>query len=234
MIDIFDKKTLENKFAEDFSSPTFPILADLYLSEGDIKRAKKVCEVGLEHCNNNTDGKFILAKIFLEEENYLETEKYLKIVVNENPAHFNGFRMLINIEIKLKRSTKTIKKFIDHLLRFIPNDTECKNWLKELNIPIKNIVPQDSQPAKINQEKNVEKKPKLNESLDIKTTKPKPEIYNVDESMATFTMVQVLKSQNHYNQALAVLNVLESMGRDKKKIDIEKEKIYKYLSESIK
>ena len=61
MIDILDKKMLEKKFADDFASPLFPILAEIYLSEGDIKRAKKVCEVGLDHDSTNTDGKFIIA-----------------------------------------------------------------------------------------------------------------------------------------------------------------------------
>ena len=38
--------------------------------------------------------------------------------------------------------------------------------------------------------------------------------YEVVESMATFSMVQVLKSQKHYNQALAVLDKLKSNGAD--------------------
>jgi len=42
MIDITDKKSLENIFAQDFGSPYFPILADLYLQEGDFRRAKTV------------------------------------------------------------------------------------------------------------------------------------------------------------------------------------------------
>ena len=52
--------------------------------------------------------------------------------------------------------------------------------------------------------------------------------------MATFTMVQVLKSQQHYNQALAVLEVLESMGQDNGKISLEKDEILKCISESQK
>ena len=41
------KNHLEDAFAEDFSTPLFPLLADIYLAEGDIKRAAKVCEIGL-------------------------------------------------------------------------------------------------------------------------------------------------------------------------------------------
>ena len=63
MIDITDKIALESIFAEDFSSPYYPILANLYLQEGDLRRAKKVCEIGLDHDSSNADGKFILAKV---------------------------------------------------------------------------------------------------------------------------------------------------------------------------
>jgi hypothetical protein len=55
--------------------------------------------------------------------------------------------------------------------------------------------------------------------------------YNIDKSMATFTMVQVLKSQKHYNQALVVLDLLESMGLDKRKIEKEKVNILQCISD---
>ena len=84
MIDIMDKKTLENRFADNFGSPLFPILADMYLAEGDIRRARKVCEVGLDHDSTNTDGKFVLARIAITEEKFTAADKLLKQVVNEN------------------------------------------------------------------------------------------------------------------------------------------------------
>ena len=70
----------------------------------------------------------------------------------------------------------------------------------------------------------------------IKTNRaPAPEknhSYNVDTSMATFTMVQVLKSQKHYGQALSVLEALDSAGQDKNKINLEKEALLQCISES--
>jgi hypothetical protein len=70
----------------------------------------------------------------------------------------------------------------------------------------------------------------------IKTNKaPAPKkshTYNVDTSMATFTMVQVLKSQKHYGQALSVLEALESAGQDNNKINQEKEVLLRCISES--
>ena len=55
--------------------------------------------------------------------------------------------------------------------------------------------------------------------------------YDIDKSMVTFTMVKVLKKQKHFNQALAILNLLEDMDSDKEKIKKEKEEILQSLSE---
>jgi len=228
MIDILDKKTLENRFAEDFGSPLFPILATMYLSEGDIYRARKVCEVGLDHDTSNVDGKFIFSKVAMYEEKYTAAEKLLKSVVNENPAHFNGLRMLIRLEIKLNRSPKTIQNYIKRLLRFIPEDSECKEWMEQLQSIPNESVSQEKVGVEIvtlKMRPKVVEAPKKTKSIGNKT-------YNVDKSMATFSMVQVLVSQKHFNQALAVLGVLESMGQDKNKIGKEKEEIMRHISES--
>ena len=56
---LFKKIFPEAKFANNFASPIYPILADIYLLEGDLKRAKKVCEIGLDHNPHNIDGKYI-------------------------------------------------------------------------------------------------------------------------------------------------------------------------------
>ena len=54
MIDALDKKMLESKFADDFASPYYPMLAELYLNEGDVSRARKVCEIGLGYDINES------------------------------------------------------------------------------------------------------------------------------------------------------------------------------------
>jgi len=226
MINILDKKTLENSFADDFSTPFFPILAEKYLSEGDVRRAKKVCEVGLDYNPTNSDGGFIFAQVAMVEENYRFAEKCLKWVVDENPMHFNGLRMLIEIEMKLKRSQKTTQSYINRILRFIPQDVECMQWMEQL-------------------QSSTKKTPLQNEASDIKkselehlssvedgiiTEANNEQKYNVDRSMATFTMVQVLKSQKHYNQALEVLDLLDSNGEDKRKIEEERNNIMLSIS----
>ena len=218
MIDLTNKKNLETKFAEDFATPLYPILADMYLLEGDFTRARKVCEVGLDHDSTNVDGKYILGKVAVAENKLTLAEKWLKQVVNENPAHFTALRLLINVEIKLKRSAKTIQVYISHLLQFIPCDEECLKWLNEINAS-GDLVDSKTLPDSTAQ--------KAAEPIIKKS-------YEIVESMATFTMVKVLKSQKYFHQALAVLELLKSKGRDGERISGEKAEIELLIKESIK
>ena len=218
MIDLTDKKLLETKFAEDFATPIYPILADMYLLEGDLARARKVCEVGLDHDSTNVDGKYVLGKVAVAENKLTLAEKWLKQVVNENPAHFTALRLLINVEIQLKRGVKTIQAYINHLLQFIPHDEECLKWLNEINAS-GDLVDSKTLPNSTAQ----------------KTTEPIIEkSYAIVESMATFTMVKVLKSQKHFHQALAVLEILKAKGRDGERIAGEKAEIGLLIKDSTK
>ena len=218
MIDLTNKKFLETKFAEDFASPFYPMLADLYLLEGDLARARKVCEVGLDHDSTNVDGKYILGKVAVAENKLTLAEKWLKQVVNENPSHFTALRLLINVEIQLKRGVKTIQTYINRLLQFIPYDEECLKWLNEINAS-SDLVDSKTLP----------------DSTPQKTTEPIIEkSYEIVESMATFTMVKVLKSQKHFHQALAVLEILKAKGRDGERISGERAEIQQLIKDSTK
>ncbi len=218
MIDLTNKKFLETKFAEDFASPFYPMLADMYLLEGDLTRAKKVCEVGLDYDSTNVDGKYILGKVAVAENKLTLAEKWLKQVVNENPAHFTALRLLINVEIQLKRGVKTIQAYINHMLQFIPHDEECLKWLNEIGA-LGDLVDSKTLP----------------DSTTQKTTEPIIEkSYEIVESMATFTMVKVLKSQKHFHQALAVLEILKAKGRDGGRISGERTEIQQLIKDSTK
>jgi tetratricopeptide (TPR) repeat protein len=223
MIDILDKKMLESTFADDFASPYYPILAELYLQEGDLSRARKVCEIGLDHDSTNVDGKFVFAKVAMAEEKFTVAEKWLKKVVDENPAHFNALRMLIRLEFQLSRSQKTIQNYINRILQFLPEDPECMEWLK--NIQALETVEPAPGPT--------ETKPEKNSSIQS----PKPDTekkYKIEKAMATLTMAQVLESQRHYHEALAVIDVLESNGQDSNQIARKKEEILQHISASKK
>ena len=224
MIDITDKKSLEVAFAQNFASPYFPILAELYLQEGDLRRAKLVCEVGLKHNLGNDFGKFILAKVALAEDKPTIAEKWLKQVVIDNPGNFNALRMLIRLEFSLSRSPKTINKYIQYILQYLPNDVECQNWL--MTIP--------NATDKASERKKEMELLKSNDQVSNESpvvAKSTDDInYKVEESMATFTMLQVLKTQKHYQQALAVLKLLESKNMDADRISKERSEIRSLLS----
>ena len=224
MINITHKKNLEEAFAQDFGSPYFPILAELYLQEGDIRRAKIVCKLGLEHGSMNDCGKFILAKIALAEGKFTLAERWLKQVINENPSNFNALRILIRLEISLKRSSITIKKYIQHILHYIPKDIECRNWLRNISDRLqedKGIIT-----SKKNDDENLNGNPKI-------VSKPiKDNNYNVKKSMATFTMLKVLKSQKHYKQALTILKMMEAENLDAERILKERSEIQDLLTKA--
>ena len=225
MIDILDKKMLESTFADDFASPYYPILAELYLQEGDLSRARKVCEIGIDHDSTNIDGKFVFAKVKMAEEKFTAAEKWLKKVVNENPAHFNALRMLIRLEFQLSRSQKTIQNYINRILQFLPEDSECMEWLKNIQA-LETVEPT---PSPVLTETKPEKK--------VSIQRPKPDTeknYKIEKTMATLTMAQVLESQRHYHEALAVLDVLESNGQDSSQIAQKKEEILQHISASKK
>ena len=225
MIDILDKKMLESTFADDFASPYYPILAELYLQEGDLSRARRVCEIGLDHDSTNIDGKFVFAKVAMAEEKFTVAEKWLKKVVDENPAHFNALRMLIRLEFQLSRSQKTIQNYINRILQFLPEDAECMEWMKNIQA-LETVEPT---PSPVLTETKPEKK--------VSIQRPEPDTekkYKIEKAMATLTMAQVLESQRHYHEALAVLDVLESNGQDSNQIARKKEEILQHISASKK
>ena len=175
----------------------------------------------MNHDSSNVDGKFILAKVAQAENKKVVAEKWLKQVIVDNPAHFNALRMLIKLEIQLKRSSNTIKNYVHKLLQYLTYDAECDHWLNDINTPhTESISNEDVSTSTKHEEVKLEE-------VDEKT-------YEVVESMATFTMVQVLKSQHHFHQALAVLNVLESRGNDSDRISREKGEVQQLIAKNRK
>ena len=118
------KKELEKEFANNFASPVFPILSELYLQDKDYSRAEKVCKIGLENDSNNLIGKYILSKIYLINNDVLKAEKLLKEVVNLDQNNINALLTLIEVQKKLKRSSNSIKKLINKAYCILPNNKE--------------------------------------------------------------------------------------------------------------
>ncbi len=226
-----DKIFLENKFAEDFGTPYFPVLADLYLQYKDLPRTRKVCEIGLKHDAYNTDGKYILSKVNLLENKLAPAEQLLKQVVDENPVHINALRILIEVQTSLKRSKNSTQKYVYKLGELLPDDDQVVNWNSQVTESTKETIePKEKETI---QEKPIPKKPKS----DVKKQKPKQvqvatqDEFKITPNMATFTLVNVLKAQQHFNQALAVLTMLENKGGDAEKISQLRTELGALLSE---
>ncbi len=207
---MYNKQDLEKKFANDFGSPYFPILAEFYMNEGDLLRAKQVCKLGLSHDQHNAVGKIILAKIAMVEEKPTIAEKWLKKAINNDASNFLALRMLIRIEFILKRKHQTIIEYINMILHFLPNDVEANEWLKKI--------------SSINTNNKKEVVKKITSKKIIKSSSI-PKKYEITNTMATFTMLEVLKKQKSYQQALLVLNFLEQKKTDLPRIKKERELI---------
>ena len=180
-------KELETMFADDFSSPIFPLLADYYLKDSQLNRALKVCKIGLINNPDNLYGEFILSQILLKDKNFLEAEKKLKKIVN-NSINIKALILLVDVLIKLNRSQITIQKYIAILNKHIPNHKKVKLYKKEyLSSEYKSIVKSP---------KKIIKKPTLNVVINNK--------------LATKTMFDLLLKQKKYYHALEVLNIMKS------------------------
>ena len=62
-MDLTNQIELELYFADHFDTILFPVLAELYLDQNDLRRARKVCDIGLKYNQNDVSGLYILAKI---------------------------------------------------------------------------------------------------------------------------------------------------------------------------
>ena len=117
---------LEHLFAEDFSSPLFPILANYYFNFSKFNKALKVCQIGLKHNPNNLVGKYILAKTHIMENNIFKAEKLLKQIVSLDQCNMEALMTLIKIELSLKRSNKTINQYLLLAVTRIPNNKKIR------------------------------------------------------------------------------------------------------------
>ena len=208
-----NKKELEHEFANDFGSPYFPILGEIYLRDKDYMRAEKVCRIGLEHNPDNLNGYYILSKIYLYNNKLTDAEKLLKILIDKNPLHINGLRLIIELQRKLNKSKKYRLGYLNKLLDIFPGDEYIKNEIVNLD---KSYFDNKTVKKKKSKEKNIQNA--IN--------------FNVQPHMATLTFVEILKKQKQYDQALHVLSIIELKSTSNKKTEKLKSEIKNLLIES--
>ena len=230
---------LELYFADNFDTILFPLLANLYFEQDDLKRARKVCQIGLSHHKDNAEGLFILAKIEKAEGNLKQAEKYLEDVLRYSYDHLIASEMLCEIQTVLGRASSRLLKSWQHVLLLNPENQTAKKFIKKVGnnskkklkknkaskknkVPKKSVIP-------IKKIGNKEKKV----SIDYSTDEIK-EPLKVSSRLATFTLVAVLKNQGLYDQALEVLDALEKKGEKPNIIKRERNSIQTAIKDAKK
>ena len=212
---------LETYFADNFDTVLFPILADMYLQSRDLVRARKVCEIGLGYHPDHVDGRFILAMIELEIGNERESEKLLKEVVQSGTDHLQASFQLAIVQQSLGRAESTLQKSWNKVLDLDPENREAKSILS--------ILGKQETPKKVIQRKKISMKSTGKTSKTRRAKKTEGPQLAISPRIATFTMVNVLKNQNLYHQALDVLDILVTKGADADKIEAERVAIKELL-----
>lgn len=218
-----NQSELEAYFADNFDTVLFPVLADMYLQKRDIERARKVCDIGLGYHPDHVDGKFILAMVELEIGNEREAEKLLKDVVLSGTDHLQAAFQLAVVQQSLGRAESTLQKSWNKVIDLDPENREAKSILT--------IIEKGEKPTKTikrSKSKNSRKSSKRRKSSSKKDEGPQ---LAISPRIATFTMVNVLKNQKLFYQALDVLDILVTKNADPVKIEQEREAIKDLIKE---
>jgi tetratricopeptide (TPR) repeat protein len=218
---------LELYFADHFDTILFPVLAELYLNQNDLKRARKVCDIGLKHHQSDSAGLYILAQIEKLEGNFKETETALEQVLLFADDHLAAAKMLCEIQTVLGRAPNRLLKSWKHVLELDSANETAHAFIKKVELgddkkPKKKILKPkthtsgESVPKKIAlpPEPNIVSKPLLDQ---------RTEPLQVSSRLATFTLVAVLKNQGLFDQALEVLDALEEKGESPESISLERD-----------
>ena len=235
-MDLQNQIELELYFADHFDTILFPVLADIYLNQNDLKRAKKVCEIGLKHHKNDSAGLYILAQVDKLEGNLKPAEKTLEKVLLYTPDHFDAALALCEIQTVLGRATNRLLKSWKHVLSLDPNHKTAQDFIAKVG-----GRDNKSKSKQNTQNKKIKIPPSIKVQQPTKNINPEPVLQQselqdplkVSPRLATFTLVSVLKNQGLFLQALEVLDVLEEKGENPKSIALERDTI-QTLMENLK
>ncbi len=228
---------LELYFADHFDTILFPVLADMYLEQDDLKRARKVCNIGLKHHKNNSAGLFILAQVEKAEGNYKETEKSLERILLYTHDHLAAAEMLCEIQTVLGRASNRLLKSWKHVLSLNPDHKTAQNFISKVEGA--DITPKSKTSLKPQRTTTVtpiqkEKPPVIKNPVVPPVSIEPKEPLKVSSRLATFTLVAVLKNQGLFEQALEVLDALEEKGESLESISLERDTIHTLIQNSKK
>ena len=225
-MDLKNQIELELYFADHFDTILFPVLADIYFNQEDYRRARKVCNIGLGYHENDAAGRFVLAKVEKAEGNLKDAEKELKHVLKYSPDNIDAAIMYCEIQTVLGRSPSRLLNSWKKVLALDPSNQIAREFIAKVESP------------KVENKKNKTTSKKASKrSTPKKVTKKVDEntdSLNVSVRLATFTLVNVLKNQALFYQALEVLDLLEQKGEDPDMIRLERDSVKALIKTSEK
>ena len=225
-MDLKNQIELELYFADHFDTILFPVLADIYFNQEDYRRARKVCNIGLGYHENDAAGRFVLAKVEKAEGNLKDAEKELKHVLKYSPDNIDAAIMYCEIQTVLGRSPSRLLTSWKKVLALDPSNQIAREFIAKVEFP------------KVENKKNKTTSKKASKrSTPKKVTKKVDEntdSLNVSVRLATFTLVNVLKNQALFYQALEVLDLLEQKGEDPDMIRLERDSVKALIKTSEK
>ena len=224
-MDLKNQIELELYFADHFDTVLFPVLADIYLSQEDYRRARKVCNIGLGYHENDASGRFVLAQVEKADGNLKEAEKEIKHALKYSPDNIQAAVMLCEIQTVLGRSPSRLLTSWKKVLDLDPSNQTAKEFIQKVDSESKDKSQQKKLPTK---------KAKKSVAKTTKKLSQSGEALNVSVRLATFTLVNVLKNQALFYQALEVLDLLEQKGEDPDMIRLERDAVKALIKTSEK
>ena len=226
------QKTLKNQielelyFADHFDTILFPVLADIYFNQEDYRRARKVCNIGLGYHENDAAGRFVLAKVEKAEGNLKDAEKELKHVLKYSPDNIDAAIMYCEIQTVLGRSPSRLLTSWKKVLALDPSNQIAREFIAKVESPKVENKKNKTTPKKVSKRSTPKKV--------IKKVDENTDSLNVSVRLATFTLVNVLKNQALFYQALEVLDLLEQKGEDPDMIRLERDSVKALIKTSEK
>lgn len=225
-MDLKNQIELELYFADHFDTILFPVLADIYFNQEDYRRARKVCNIGLGYHENDAAGRFVLAKVEKAEGNLKDAEKELKQVLKYSPDNIDAAIMYCEIQTVLGRSPSRLLTSWKKVLALDPSNQIAREFIAKVESPKVENKKNKTTPKKVSKRSTPKKvTKKVDENTDS---------LNVSVRLATFTLVNVLKNQALFYQALEVLDLLEQKGEDPDMIRLERDSVKTLIKTSEK
>ena len=199
---------IENIFTENVKSPIFTQLADLYFTNRQYDYAHRVCRIGLDNDPENQEGKYILSKVHLVNNNIEKAEQLLQEIALVSPYNLSVFLLLIPAMESLKRSKKSIAIYVKKITVFYNEHHAIQAYSKYYC---------DIGPIK----QTIKKKTAI--------TKVRSKSLLIHQQLVTKTMYKLFVKQKKYHDAYEILQIMKQNKRNIKFVKIESARILKKI-----